>query len=310
MSDRSAQDATAAVATEDHAFRPVLLSQAREAAGLHIAALAAALKVPVKKLEALEAGHYDELPDLVFARALASSACRQLKVDPTPILKQIPAGVTPQLGDSGTAINTPFKPASGGTAANSVGWLSRPAVLAAVVLILGALLLVFLPEVTHLADPVINAPAADALPGESPELVSSASVEGSTVPNEALVQSAMPAATTDAGAALSIALKPAPVAPAIAAHTAGTTAATGGAVDAAKVLVIRATGESWIEVKTGTGVVLIQRMLKAGDTVDFSAAPPYSVVVGRVDNAEVQVRGRAFDAVPFARNGVARFQVK
>ena len=30
--------------------RPVLLRQAREAAGLHIAALAAALKVPVKKL--------------------------------------------------------------------------------------------------------------------------------------------------------------------------------------------------------------------------------------------------------------------
>ena len=56
--------------------RPVLLREAREAAGLHIAALAAALKVPVKKLEALEAGRYDELPDLTFARALASSACQ------------------------------------------------------------------------------------------------------------------------------------------------------------------------------------------------------------------------------------------
>jgi hypothetical protein len=34
------------------------------------------------------------------------------------------------------------------------------------------------------------------------------------------------------------------------------------------------------------------------------------VVVGRVDNAEVVVRGRAFDATSFARNGVARFEVK
>jgi hypothetical protein len=29
-----------------------------------------------------------------------------------------------------------------------------------------------------------------------------------------------------------------------------------------------------------------------------------------VDNAEVVVRGRAFDATSFARNGVARFEVK
>ena len=64
------------------ASRPVRLSEAREAAGLHIAALAAALKVPVRKLEALEAGRYEELPDLTFARALASSACRQLRIDP------------------------------------------------------------------------------------------------------------------------------------------------------------------------------------------------------------------------------------
>ncbi|MBU7575138.1 MAG: helix-turn-helix domain-containing protein, partial [Hydrogenophaga sp.] len=69
-----------ATAAGEGASRPVLLRAAREAAGLHIAALAAALKVPVKKLEALEAGRYSELPDLTFARALASSACRHLKV--------------------------------------------------------------------------------------------------------------------------------------------------------------------------------------------------------------------------------------
>ena len=50
-----------------------LLRQAREAAGLHVAALAVSLKVPVKKLEALESDRLDLLPDAVFARALASS---------------------------------------------------------------------------------------------------------------------------------------------------------------------------------------------------------------------------------------------
>ena len=50
-----------------------LLRQAREAAGIHIAALAVSLKVPVKKLEALEQDRFDLLPDAVFVRALASS---------------------------------------------------------------------------------------------------------------------------------------------------------------------------------------------------------------------------------------------
>ncbi|MCU0956311.1 MAG: helix-turn-helix domain-containing protein [Hydrogenophaga sp.] len=100
--------------------RPVLLQQAREQAGLHIAALAAALKVPVRKLEALEAGRYDELPDLTFARALASSACRQLRMDPAPVLAQIPQGKRPVLGVvSEEALNTPFRPAREGAAASA-----------------------------------------------------------------------------------------------------------------------------------------------------------------------------------------------
>ena len=43
-----------------------LLREAREAAGLHIASLAVSLKVPVRKLELLEADRFDELPDAVF----------------------------------------------------------------------------------------------------------------------------------------------------------------------------------------------------------------------------------------------------
>ena len=58
-----------------------LLREARQAAGLHIAALAVALKVPVSKLEALEADDYAKLTDTVFVRALASSVCRALKAD-------------------------------------------------------------------------------------------------------------------------------------------------------------------------------------------------------------------------------------
>ena len=73
-----------------------LLRDAREAAGLHIAALAVALKVPVAKLEALEADNFSALPDMVFVRALASSVCRTLKIDPQAVLALLPQGEGPE----------------------------------------------------------------------------------------------------------------------------------------------------------------------------------------------------------------------
>ena len=43
-----------------------MLRKARMAAGLHVAALAVSMKVPVKKLEALEGDRLDLLPDAVL----------------------------------------------------------------------------------------------------------------------------------------------------------------------------------------------------------------------------------------------------
>ncbi|WP_291113293.1 DUF4115 domain-containing protein [Hydrogenophaga sp.] len=75
-------------------------------------------------------------------------------------------------------------------------------------------------------------------------------------------------------------------------------------------LTIAATGESWVEVVNGSGSVVIQRVLQAGDAVDFSSAPPYTVVLGRAEVAQVTVRGKPFDVTRYARNNVARFEVK
>ena len=64
--------------------------------GLHIAALAAAIKVAPRKLDALENDRYDELPDATFTRALAQTVCRTLKIDAAPVL-----ALLPQAGDHG-----------------------------------------------------------------------------------------------------------------------------------------------------------------------------------------------------------------
>lgn len=291
-------------------MRPVLLQQSREAAGLHIAALAAALKVPVKKLEALEAGRYEELPDLTFARALASSACRHLKIDPGPVLEQIPFGRTPALGDTPNTINAPFKPAQERATTSAVEWLRRPAVLASLLLVLAAAGLLLAPDWGPTIDQFRQAAPSAAVdaservePGPEVSLPppAAATAETSSGESQTVVTPTEPATGANPAAAPAPAPAPVPV-----------PAAAAAPADVADVALLRiqAVGASWVEVVDGKGVSQVQRMLKPGDSLDFSASPPYSVVVGRADAVQVTVRGQSFDVMPLARNSVARFQVK
>jgi cytoskeleton protein RodZ len=285
---------------------PWLLTQYREAAGLHIAALAAALKVPVKKLEALEAGRYDELPDMTFARGLASSACRHLRVDPVPVLEQIPLAVTPQLGGSGRPINAPFKPMTGSSPANPVGWLSRPAVLGAIALMLGALVLVFLPDVTFHPSLVNERPTSTTVtPLPLPDAALSP-LPPEPEASEGAVPASTPVAVEGEGA-----ISAPPTVPS-ATGAVLPDAGPGGSIPGSgeELLRIRAKIDSWVQVTDGRGTVVFQRLLRSGEEAGFAATPPYAVVLGRVDAAEVTVRGQPFDATPFARNSVARFEVK
>ena len=113
-----------------------LLRQARESTGLHIAALAVAMKVPVKKLEALEADRLDTLHDAVFVRALAASMCRTLKIDPLPVLGLLPKTVALQFERDDRGINMPYS--SGLLAGNGLrGLFAKPAVLLVAALVIG-----------------------------------------------------------------------------------------------------------------------------------------------------------------------------
>jgi len=67
-----------------------LLRQSREDHGFKLDVLAHALRVSPAKLEALEADRLDDLPDTMFARALALAVCRQLKMDAGPVMALLP----------------------------------------------------------------------------------------------------------------------------------------------------------------------------------------------------------------------------
>jgi cytoskeleton protein RodZ len=86
-----------------------LLREARERQGLHIAALAASIKVTQKKLELLEADRFDALPDATFTRALAQTVCRALKIDSAAVLRLLPPPAGHRLEQVGEGLNAPFR---------------------------------------------------------------------------------------------------------------------------------------------------------------------------------------------------------
>jgi cytoskeleton protein RodZ len=298
-----------------------LLKEARQAAGMHIAALAVALKVPVSKLEALEADNYTVLPDTVFVRALASSVCRTLKIDPAPILSLLPQSQSPRLSVDSAGINAPVKGSAGKSSSSSSasfagsGSGSRSVVLVVLALLVGAVVLFFVPRHSTPGDSSDPVPFAvpDALPANASEPAPAVVPPTVERPADASI-SASPAAASAASVPVSAAPPTAaPPAPAAAGSgvSAGAVSAADGAADAPSgPLVLRARGASWVQVRDANGALALQRNLAAGESVSVSAPTPLAVIVGRADATEVVVRGKPFDLTAVARENVARFEVK
>ena len=290
-----------------------LLREAREAHGLHIEMVAAALKVPPQKLMALEADDIASLPDPVFARALASSVCRALRIDPAPVLAKLPSTQKVSLAETDRTLRSNI---SSGTPrwngnGRSSGLPSRPLLIVVLLLLIGAGALFWLPQSVfdQLSASVSRLTARGDTSAESASASGPASAGGSvaeTVPTQAVAPSGPVAGETSAAAPAPSA--PAATAPVAAAAPAATPVA---AASSSQQLVFVAREECWITVTEAGGKQLLRRSLQAGETVGLSGTLPLSVVVGRASSVDVQVRGQPFDLKPFTKGGgVARFEVK
>lgn len=327
MSEPVAQDAQVfgaemEKAVADAVAAGAMLREAREQAGMHAAALAVALKVPVHKLEALEAGELGVFPDAVFVRALVSSICRTLKIDAAPVLALLPRNQAPRLS-SHEGINASFKPGSGRMASSSAAPGSRKVAVAVAALLVAAVALVFVPRewLDRLQAPSAGMTSETAsVPGDhagpstetaSPVAgASDAAAAAASVPFALRQDSATPVGTTAAAASAPVpAAAPAAVASAGAAPAAMPTAAAASAA-AQSALVIRARGDSWVQVRGANGATVLQKLVRTGETVAVPGSPPWSVVIGKADATEVLVRGQPMDLAPVARENVARFEVK
>ncbi|MFT6590292.1 MAG: cytoskeleton protein RodZ [Rhodoferax sp.] len=277
------------------------LRQAREVSGVSTEDMAMLLKVPVSKLEALEADRFDLLPDTVFARALAASFCRTLKLDPGPVLALFPRTKAPSLKTDDSGINTPFRVAGSGLSLSFLRLLFKPAVLAVLLLLVGAVVVVVMPlnkmEVERVLSPEAEVVISQS-PAALPELPSAVDLAASTP----LSMPATPLLAASAMALPAAAVTKLPTAPASAPALVVAPATT-------SLLSLRAQGSSWIEVVDATKIVQVRKTLMAGELVEVSGTLPLSVVIGSADKTEVQVRGRPFNLSSSTKDNVARFEV-
>lgn len=307
-----------------------LLRQAREAAGLSLAGLAAALKVPAPKLEALEADDYAAFQDHVFMRALAQSVCRTLRMDSASVLALLPRTQLKSLADDRGSINATFKERSFKATGTSLGRENGSRKVAIIVLLLlaAAAAVYFLPkhegdaeepqagasDAAALVQPAgtVSEPVAAQEPvapaATTPADVPAASAPASVPATSAPAAAAIPApASTTTPAAPAAATAPAADAPAdgAASTSAATAAQTPGGV-----LVMKANAQSWVQVKDSSGRVVLQKTLAAGESIGAEGALPLSVIIGNASGTEVRVRGELLEVAKTTRDNVARFEVK
>jgi cytoskeleton protein RodZ len=281
-----------------------LLRQAREAAGLHVAALAVAMKVPVKKLEALEADRYQDLPDVTFTRALAASVCRTLKIDATPILARLPQGQRAPLPRDDGHVKAPFRVQTAPQQPSIFSGLSKPILALVALLLVGALAIVFWPNLSNVSEMVSTSNGA-AQGEKQGEPVVVAAAEAASAPAPVVTDSSVGAVVLAPTTTLGSATAPAP-------DAAASSAQTPPGLDPANAIVVfkAGTGDSWVQVTDAKGKNILRRTVQPGEMIGAGGTPPLAVVVGRADTIEVTVRGKPYVLTPFTRDNVAKFEVR
>jgi cytoskeleton protein RodZ len=301
-----------------------MLRTAREQQGLHIAALAAAIKVAPRKLDALEHDRWDELPDATFVRALAQTVCRTLKIDSAPVLLLLPRAGTQALDAGGAGLNAPFRDRPGRDEPGLTLGAVRPMVLAASLLMIAAVAVYFVPDHFWVGKFGLGGGALTraSLAASSPAAVVAAASTASApeaaptalfAPEEA----ASGGSTAPSAGGLPVAtaplLIPAPLAASVAAPTAARVAEPMPAASvpgAPSLLQLRTTSSSWVEARDAGGRTLLSRVVTPGERVGLEGALPIKLTIGNASATQIDFRGQPFDLAPGTRENVARVELK
>jgi cytoskeleton protein RodZ len=303
-----------------------LLRQQREALGLDLDDVAAALKIKAGYLAALEAGRPDLLPGPAYAIGFVRAYGDHLGLDGNEILRRFKAESAVLDTKPDLAFPMPLGERSipGGTM-----------LLVALILALCGYGTWYYVSTSEHSRPVrvIEVPPELAAPpprqpvGEPPVLPAtepSAEAQLATTPDTATPMPGStgfnPVPTADRAVTLSANSRPPPsgppsAAPAVpsapvpfpAAPTAGPRAEEPhayGAIDGTARIVIRATSDSWVQIRSTDQTPLFTRVLKAGESYLVPDRPGVSMRTGNAGGLEISVDGKPMASI--GPNGAVR----
>jgi cytoskeleton protein RodZ len=206
-------------------------------------------------------------------------------------------------------------------------------VLAATVLMLAAVALVFVPDrywsgaAFQSAPTPASAAALAVAPASSPavaasspaaELPASGSAAAAglfpppdAVPTLAAVPASLAGVASPAAAASTSAAAPIVAAPVAAPLSAVSTPLSAERpVAGSGALLVRTTGTSWIEARDGSGRVLLSRVVQAGESLALDGSAPIRVTIGNAAVTRLDFRGQPVDLAAATRDNVVRIELK
>jgi cytoskeleton protein RodZ len=255
------------------------LRVAREARGLTTLEVAQQIKFAPRQIEALEAEHYAQLPELAFVRGFVRSYARLLQMDAQPLLAALPRAVVATPEDA-PKIEAPLLNAQMVRRQLNLRWL-----LAA---LLVALILA----------------AFSVWQGRVAETVPLPTDSGLRVSEPVMLNVATEAVSAPVVAQAVNVPAVAPITP--------LQAPLNAPVQAASSLPLRLVfdEESWAEVKDATGNVLLEQRNARGSEKNLTGAAPYFLVIGHAKGVRVFLRDQPVDLAPHTIVDVARLTLE
>lgn len=268
------------------------LRRAREARGMTVEGVGAAIKLAARQVEAIEADAYAELMNPTYARGFIRNYAALIGIDPKALLAQLDqqqVRATPQLveqADVGVAmpVQSPRRKwllpllALSVPVVVAVGlylwsefWTAPPAESVQVEqeAVMPPLDAVAEPE-TEPATPSVDAQAADA------------------VTTEATLAAALPEAT-----------------PPPAAETASAPPVAGQ-----RQLAFTFTADSWVEIRDAQDRIVLSELNRAGSSRSVGVVFPVSLVIGNAKSVRLSIDGTPHDLVPSTKVDVARLRLE
>jgi cytoskeleton protein RodZ len=265
----------------------LLLRKAREARGMSINDVVHALKFSARQIDAVESDRLDTLPGAVFQRGIVRSYARLVKLDPESLLGLIEV--------SAPAPEPEIRPPENmGNAAPRGGFKQIPPLVAVSVLLLFAAAVMAgwhylgggLPQMRTAID------SAKTTMEDVKQPTDTAKMEIQTIPPADNVENVA-------------------VAPVVAQTVSENPATPGSSVMPADTrrLSFEFSGQSWLEVKDASGLVILTGIYTSG-TQSVAGRAPFEIIIGNAAVVAVRDDGHVVDLKPHTRSEVARLTLE